>query len=258
MNRSDFTEFRGLWLNAHEMSASTKEPSDSVVMSIFDVLAEYPIKHIEAALKAHCQKSRFAPTPADIFELLETNYQHLPAEEAWALCPKTETATVVWTDEIAEAFGVCSELLADGDAIAARMAFKASYDRICNIASLQHKRPVYRVSLGHDKAGIEPVIQKAVRLGRITQEAGQRYLPAPSDGGVVGKLLTGQTVKSDSAQQLKNVRRLKSIIEDAFAKQDAAKEAARTVADNKKAEFEQRKKDAVDYCDSHAGDDYAN
>ena len=258
MTKNDFKEFHSIWFSAHAMSSSNKEPADKVIMMVFDVLSGYPLSSVKAALKMHSQKSRFAPTPADIVEIISSGDGRPTADEAWALCPKTETATVVWTDEIAEAFGVCSELLADGDAIAARMAFKASYDRICNIASLQHKRPVYRVSLGHDKAGIEPVIQKAVRLGRITQEAGQRYLPAPSDGGVVGKLLTGQTVKSDSAQQLKNVRRLKSIIEDAFAKQDAAKEAARTVADNKKAEFEQRKKDAVDYCDSHAGDDYGN
>src|SRR3569832_2135324 len=48
-------------------------------------------------------------------------------EEAWAMMPKSELASVVWTDEMAQAWGVASPMLAQGDLVGARQAFCQSY-----------------------------------------------------------------------------------------------------------------------------------
>ena len=45
-------------------------------------------------------------------------------EEAWAMLPLDEAQSVVWSAEMAEAFGVARGLIDDGDRVAARMAFK--------------------------------------------------------------------------------------------------------------------------------------
>src|SRR3569832_801957 len=48
-------------------------------------------------------------------------------EEAWAMMPKSELASVVWTDEMAQAWGVASPMLAQGDLVGARQAFCQAY-----------------------------------------------------------------------------------------------------------------------------------
>lgn len=252
MNNSDFQAFHDTWVNAHAMSSSNKEPADSVVMAVFDVLSDYPISHVLAAIKAHNKRSRFAPTAADIVDLLETKHQHLSADEAWALCPKDEGATVVWTSEIAQAYAACSGMVADGDKIGARMAFKGAYERICNLSKLQNKRPSWLVSVGHDRAQIEAVITSAIKLGRISQENGKRYLPVPQDGGVIGKLLTGKVVQFNSKADQENVKRMKQIIADADKNQSQKQVKAKALAEKKRAEFEKSRKEAIDYCATEA------
>lgn len=92
-------------------------------------------------------------------------------EIAWAMCPKTEEVSVVWTDEMATAFGVARPLLNDGDAIAARMAFKAAYAAEV-ILSRSKALPVkWQVSLGYDKNDRVRAVSEAVAKHRITTDA---------------------------------------------------------------------------------------
>lgn len=101
------------------------------------------------------------------------------ADEAWASVPRDEQTTVVWTSEAAQSWAVCEDLLAAGDPIAARMAFRDAYNRIVAEAR-DSRRPVeWRVSLGHDKRGRENPIREAVAKGRLRQEQADLYLPAP-------------------------------------------------------------------------------
>lgn len=72
-------------------------------------------------------------------------------EVAWAMCPKTEEASVVWTDEMLEAYGVARSLIFDGDMIGARMAFKEAYGRELLRARADGRPIRWTVSLGWDK-----------------------------------------------------------------------------------------------------------
>lgn len=98
-------------------------------------------------------------------------------EEAWAMIPKSERDTVVWTDEMARAMGVAHSLLSNGDSIGARMAFKEAYQRELTQAR-DNGIPVNWVpSLGYDQHGREGPIRDAVERGRIAPDRAVMFLP---------------------------------------------------------------------------------
>lgn len=92
----------------------------------------------------------------------------LPAEAyALALGSADQQATVVWTDEIAQAWAVAAPLLGAGDKFGARQAFLESYGRITGEARALRRRPVVQVSLGHDPEGRTRAVQEAMAAGRL-------------------------------------------------------------------------------------------
>jgi hypothetical protein len=134
-------------------------------------------------------------------------------EAAWAMCPKTEDQSVVWTDEMAVAFGACRSLLRDGDEIGARMVFKEQYSGLVSAARLAHVPVRWEPSLGFEpgdrvRALSEAVEKKrmhAAHAFRLLGVEGQaellRALPPPER-----KLLVGDA-SSDSATELAAIRR---------------------------------------------------
>lgn len=103
-------------------------------------------------------------------------------DEAWAMIPRTEAETVVWTDEMAEAWGVAHPLLLAGDAVAARMTFREAYTRIVTKARSERKNASWFASLGTDKTGREGPIREAITKGRIGHAHGMSLLPPPEIG----------------------------------------------------------------------------
>jgi len=99
-------------------------------------------------------------------------------EEAWAMMPFEESQSVVWTDEMANAFGVARGLLADGDRVAARMAFKETYTRLVGEARDAGRPVTWSPSLGYDKSGQEAVLAEAVAKGRLSYAHAQELSPA--------------------------------------------------------------------------------
>lgn len=105
------------------------------------------------------------------------------AEEAWAQMPFDESQSVVWTDEMANAFGVARGLLEEGEKVAARMAFKESYVRLVGEAREARRAVQWSPSLGHDPRGRDAVLADAVAKGRLDYDHAQSIcptLPPPS------------------------------------------------------------------------------
>lgn len=119
---------------------------------------------------------------------------HLGAEEAWALCPTSEDETVVWTDEISQAYGVAAPLL-EYDAVAARMAFKESYSRLLAAARAEKRMAHWWVSLGARDTRC-PTIKRAVELGRMTAGDALRQVDESLPGYAALAAACGQPVKA--------------------------------------------------------------
>lgn len=112
----------------------------------------------------------------------------LPAEAyALALSSSDDSATIVWTNEIADAWTVAAPLLRAGDKFGARQAFVEAYGRITGEARARRQHPVVQVSLGHDPEGRTRALQEAMTAGRLpggldalTEDVRhQLQLPAP-------------------------------------------------------------------------------
>jgi hypothetical protein len=100
------------------------------------------------------------------------------ADEAWAMMPKTELASVVWTDEMAQAWGIAYPLLSAGDENAARTAFMEVYAKAVLNARI-HREPVRWVpSLGSDVASRESVLMDAVQRQRLSATHVAQLLPS--------------------------------------------------------------------------------
>ena len=133
-------------------------------------------------------------------------------ETAWAMCPKSEDVSVVWTEEMALAFKGPRDLLIEGDPIAARMAFKEAYISAVTAARNERKPPRWIVSLGYDKLDRVRALAEAVTMQRLTadhalelagdqEEALRIALPETERR----KLLVG--VAAPNAARLNNIQR---------------------------------------------------
>lgn len=150
------------------------EPAARVFVSD---LAAYPERQVLGALTRCRKEVKGLLTVQDVVSRLDDGRPGV--EEAWAMIPRTEAETAVWTTEASQAFGVAVRLLDAGDEVAARMAFKETYASMVAQARDAGEPVQWHVSLGWSESGREGVIAEAVRLGRLTPDDAQRYLPAP-------------------------------------------------------------------------------
>ena len=147
-------------------------------------LEDIHIDVIEYVIDAHTkdpERGRFFPKPADLFAQMEkVDDGRVTPDEAWAIALQAsdESRTVVWTDEIAEAWGAARPILEVGDKVGARMAFLSAYRRGLAKARENGGRAEWHVSLGHDHAGRTAAVQKAIEQGRL-REFPAGVLPSP-------------------------------------------------------------------------------
>lgn len=144
-----------------------------------------------AALKRCRREVRGALTVQDVISRIDD--ARPGPDEAWAMVPKDEATTVVWTDEMREAFGVASMLLQD-DAIGARMAFRETYNRLVSDARANGLPTKWSASLGHDSRARDAVLLEAVTKGRLSLGHAKEVAPsltmtAPAIKAIAGAVL---------------------------------------------------------------------
>ena len=193
-------------------------PDADVLRLWWQSLARYDLQAVSAALSQYSMRGKFSPVPADIIEILEKAFHdgRPGAEEAWAMIPRDEFASVVMTEEMAEAYGLALPLLNEGDPIAARMTFKESYNRIVERNKMTGIPPKWFPSLGQDKEGRKVVLENAVRLGRIGAEHAAKLLP-PAQAVESNLLQIESKVSPEKAKE--NLLRIKSMIENFKSKE---------------------------------------
>lgn len=145
------------------------------------ILEPYSIDQVRAALSQHMRESKFPPVPADVVSRMPKQSDDRPeANEAWAIALRSrdERDTVVWTQECAEAFAICSTVLDGGDEVGARMAFKAAYERVVERNRAAGRPVQWLMSLGFDPSLREAAASDAVRAGRLSLEHARKVVPA--------------------------------------------------------------------------------
>ena len=101
---------------------------------------------------------------------------HPGPEVAWAMVyGLEEDDSVVWTQEIAESYGLVRGMLRDQ--VAARVAFLEAYRRRLAKARRERRPPVWWASLGFDAGKRAAVLEEAVRLGRLAAPTLREMLP---------------------------------------------------------------------------------
>lgn len=138
-------------------------------------LARYPEAQILAALTRCRRELKGRLTIAEVLTRIDDGRPG--PEEAWAMMPHDESRSVVWTDEMSEAFGAAYPLIREGEVVAARMAFLERYRTLLREAR-DASRPIrWIASLGHDPHGRESVLLEAQSLGRLHPDYVRGLLP---------------------------------------------------------------------------------
>lgn len=188
MRDQDFDAFAALLDDVRSLLPSGQPALSATAKAMFfRALSAYGLSDVRAALDAHVrdpQRGRFAPTPADVIAQLQGAAEddgRTGAEEAWATALQgcDEAASIVWTAETAEAWGIARHVLAIGDEVGARMAFRETYERLVGEARAARRSVEWAVSLGFDPQRREQAIDAAVAAGRLPLDH-PHALPAPA------------------------------------------------------------------------------
>lgn len=139
-------------------------------------LEGFPEEAILAALSRCRKEVRGVLTVSDVISRIDDGRPG--AEEAWAMIPRDEWASVVWTTEMAEAFGSASGMLVSREEVPARMAFKEVYSRLVAKARDQRVPVRWIPSLGHDPGGREAAVMEAAQKGRIKLDYARSLVPS--------------------------------------------------------------------------------
>lgn len=134
----------------------------------------------------------------------------LGSHEAWAIAEKSigfdgQELTVIWTEQMAQAFSRCEDLVKTGDKYQraeAKKIFCDAYDRLVTQAKDQGLKPIYVTSLGTDKDQAIAAIKQAEVDG---------FLKAPEAALQLEHKQTSAEIQSDSLKY-------KTIAQEALAK----------------------------------------
>lgn len=189
------------------------QPNEIEAEIWWEALSGIELVDIRAALSAHIrhqERGRFAPKPADVIAAISAHVaaKWISADEAWAqaLQASDERNTVVWTDEAAKALASASPILAEGDKIGARMAFKQAYERAVHVALIERRAPRPLLSLGWDMQTRVDALESAVSSGLIARDQAEPHLlSARSEitegGAAIAGLLSGKVIQHPSAPE---------------------------------------------------------
>lgn len=149
--------------------------SEAAAKMLLTDLTDYDERAVLVALSKCRRELKGRLTLAEIIARIDDGRPG--AEEAWAVLPFDEATSVVWTQEMSTAFWIAQPLIDQGEKVAARMAFKEAYLRLVAEAREQRTPAQWSVSLGHDKAGRQPILAAAVEKGRITSDHARKLIP---------------------------------------------------------------------------------
>jgi hypothetical protein len=210
MLKTDSDNFQTLIKTAYEL-ASKPEPSLPALRFWWSALENYSYQDVKKAVHAEVGSTSYLITPAGVLKHLTVDNFRLSADEAWAIAVQAndESATVVWTNEIAEAWGVSQTI---DDKVGARMAFKSAYERITEQAIKNGVITSWTVTLGSDPEQRKQALETAESKGILTHDRVEKLLPTPDKplaDNVVALLTNKKPVDHD--KHINNIRQILSV-----------------------------------------------
>ena len=185
--------------------------SDAAAAMFLADLMEYPPDSIIVALKkCRLELNRF-PNIADVVSRIQHADGRPGAELAWAMCPKTDGSAAFLNEEIMSGWDAANEILRfSGDAVAARMAFKETYEKAVKENRDNNISPKWWLSRAHGpNAEIEN--QNAMR------SAVERKLISPHTAVL---LLPTFVPQESQMKQISNSNDIKKIISTTMKKME--------------------------------------
>lgn len=183
---------------AAELTAT--EISKEGVRIMAEELGRYPEEAVLEALRRCRRETKGRLTLAAIIEHIDALDGRPGADEAWGLLAHDERSTCVWTEEMQVAYASASPLLAEGDRIAARMAFRETYEREVRRVQAERRPVAWSISLGWDKAGREGPICEALERGRLTRGQAAKCLPGPEVEPAANVLMLAKDIGKNALQ----------------------------------------------------------
>jgi hypothetical protein len=193
-------ELRIMW----QIFARGEADRETVLVYAAD-LADYPEPQILDALSRCRRELRTFPTIADVLARIDD--QRPGAEEAWAMIPKDEEGSVVWTEEMRDAYAIARQLMAD-DPVAARMAFREAYLRLVAEARAKRRPTVWVPSLGLNRDGRTYALQAAVQARRITAARAALLLPDAENQPTRQAQIAGPAEDGHRPESLEHLREI--------------------------------------------------
>lgn len=157
-----------------------QQMSPAAAAMLADDLSAYPRELLAKAMTRVRTEHTGRLTPKAVLDRIDEVMGRPGANEAWAMASRAldERDTVVWTGEMAEAWGVARDVAAGGDMVGARMAFISAYERLVRTARDERRLPEVTVSIGWDGELRGQAVEKAVQLGYLSAEKAAEHLPA--------------------------------------------------------------------------------
>lgn len=186
------------------------ELSEAALRVMAGDLGAYPEAAVIRALDRCRKELKSRLTLAAVLERIEEQDGRPGADEAWAIAlgALDEAETVVWTDEMAEAFAVARPVLEARDKVGARVAFRDAYERLVREGRESGKGCKWVASIGHDATRREAALIQAVQRGRVAAASVAHLLPAPAGDTPVGAaLLEGKPQALLEAPNLTEIER---------------------------------------------------
>ena len=221
MRDADFLAFCELLDGCYALLGRDKAPSATAKALFFRALGGHSLEAVRAGFDAHVKdpkRGRFAPMPADVIEQIEglvADDGRPGVEEAWAMCCRAadESETLVWTDEMSQAYAVALPLMQAGDQIGARMAFKEAYGRMVDDARRARHAVSWSVTLGHDVSKRHAALVAAEARGLLSAGEALRLAPPTADMHTTAALLLENASKSADPETVKQrIAALKSLL----------------------------------------------
>ena len=237
------------------LEAMDQQMTPAAAALVVEDLSGFPKDIVARALGRVRNEHTGRVTSKAILDRVEEVAGRPAANEAWAIAMNAldESTTLVWNNEICDAWAVARPIAEAGDMIGARMGFISAYERIVRNARESKVLPQSIVSIGWDKATTNPAIEKALALGHITPvQAEEHRVPALAAPVFDGRLLlTGRIEPAKDAPQAVK-ERLAELREELAGSHQADAErrhwqkiAERREWDARKAEAKRRVDDAL-------------